>query len=721
MRTGWFALGFLGCAEGPSPNKARTQPADHAPMADTGGTDTGLESFEVTGQVVDSDGAAVREAMVLVGGEDETMVMSNEDGEFSLWYTELRAGTPAIVAAKMGYRAGAFEFFKAGEPITITIRQVSSVDNEDYVYQDPGNGENSMLENCSHCHTSMVRQFLTSGHAEATKNPKLQDLYAGVSGAHETETECTDAGGTWATGIEPGTAGDTTQKCYLGGGVLPDLNPTCGDSDQAQCDSPDLAESDAPTAYGSCADCHAPGINGKAGGRDLHEAHGLAFDKGVHCDTCHKVRDIDMSQPPGVGQRLVMGRPSEPGRGMFEWDPVYYGPIIDVPNVAMGGSHQPKFNEAVFCAGCHEQNQPALIPGTDLDAMWEDGLPVHSTFSEWEDGPYNSPDTPCQFCHMPGDTDANINSMELATPLNQSVTFGWDRPLDDIRQHTFQGPLDGSPRLIDTALFVSIDLVEDAGILDAQVSVSNVGCGHAVPTGEPMRSVILLVQAEGSCGPLLPAEGPTVPDGGGSNAAGTVGEDASVTADGLWWPTASVSIGDVVRAVRPTGTHTDYDGVGAFEMGVLDAENKGMELMAPMGRATVTAVDGDLISLDAPLDVSDGDRLFSGSAWPTDPIDGQESRAVAGHAGTAFARVLVDAEGNRHVPHYRAVGMASDNRIKPGTHALSEHGFDLPTDCTDITVRATVLYRPVPIHLAELRGWEANDYIIAEGEAVLDP
>jgi len=109
-----------------------------------------------------------------------------------------------------------------------------------------------------------------------------------------------------------------------------------------------------------------------------------------------------------------------------------------------------------------------------------------------------------------------------------------------------------------------------------------------------------------------------------------------------------------------------------------------------------------------------------GSPWPADAVDGQESRAVAGHAGTAFSRVLVDADGNRHVPHYRAVGMASDNRIKPGTHALSEHGFELPSDCGDITVRATVLYRPVPMQLAELRGWEATDHIIAEAEAIVE-
>ena len=129
-----------------TPPLENTEVEDTAAPGDTGG-DTGLISFEVTGVVRDADGLPVADAMVLVGGEEDTMVLTQADGSFSLWYTEVRLGTPAIVAAKMGFRANAFEFFVPDEPIQLTIREVKGPDNVNYTYQNPGDGEDSMEEN----------------------------------------------------------------------------------------------------------------------------------------------------------------------------------------------------------------------------------------------------------------------------------------------------------------------------------------------------------------------------------------------------------------------------------------------------------------------------------------------------------------------------------------------------------------------------------------------
>ena len=86
---------------------------------------------------------------------------------------------------------------------------------------------------------------------------------------------------------------------------------------------------------------------------------------------------------------------------------------MDNPNGMASRSIQPKFDSAEFCAGCHEQKQDALIPGEALDPdLWPSGLPTHSTFSEWQASPYNTEQTPCQHCHMPGDVEA-INSVHL--------------------------------------------------------------------------------------------------------------------------------------------------------------------------------------------------------------------------------------------------------------------------------------------------------------------
>ena len=413
---------------------------------DEGTVETGVEdtdevaltSFEVTGWILDDWGEPVEEAMVLVGGRQDTLVYSGSDGSFSLWYTEAEGGEPAIIAGKSGYRSRGFEFFKPDTPITISLRYVSPVDNLEYVYEDPGDGFDHMEENCSHCHTSFVADFLSSAHAEAARNPLVQDLYAGVTQRFDTAVECEDAGGAWRWGLEPGTEGIGIEKCYLGGGVLSDLNETCGGEGQLACDDTELAEVDHPVAFGACADCHAPGINGVAGGRDLHEAVGVAYEIGVHCDVCHKVRDVDMSQPPGVGQRLVMGRPSEPGQNAFIWSPVAYGPLIDVANVVMGGSPQPKFNQSVYCAGCHEQDQDALLPGEVLNTdKWPQGLPIHDTYGEWQAGPYNQDETQCQHCHMPANVELT-NSVDITRRDQASITFGFIREPEDIRTHIFR-------------------------------------------------------------------------------------------------------------------------------------------------------------------------------------------------------------------------------------------------------------------------------------------
>jgi len=692
----------------------------HTIPNDTGGTDEPA-AFEVTGLVVDTEGVPIAEALVLVGGRDDTMVTTDTEGRFSLWYVEKDDEEPAIVAGKLGYRSVGVDFFEAGDELTIEVRPVSEPDNIDYIYEDPGDGIDTMKEDCSHCHAHFVRDFLDSKHAEATRNPLLQDLYAGVS-AHDDMSSCEDAGGIWGFGVEPGTEGDIIEKCYLGGGVLPDLNTSCGGVGQPTCDDPDLDPSSKPDAFGACADCHAPGINGIAGGRDLHDAHGLAYDIGVHCDTCHKVRDIDLNQPPGVGQRLIMGRPNEPGENTFVWDPVYFGPIIDVPNPFMRGSIQPKFDSAEFCAGCHEQKQQALIPGETLDIdLWPDGLPTHSTYSEWEAGPYNQEATQCQFCHMPSDVESS-NSVHLWEPGQSGILFGWPRTLDNNRKHTFRGPLDGSPRLIDGAVYTSISLVQTEDTLEATVSLANIGCGHAIPTGEPMRALVMVVEAYGDCGDLSPIDGMTIGDVGGALAETVVESSISDITEWTWPEAAEMAfVGQVLRIVRPSGDFDDYSGVGIFADESMEPEDKGMEIDTPIATAQIIDIVGDVLTLDVSLDLETGDRVFLGDPLPDELEDELPSRHLAGVPGYTFSRVLSDSMGIRQVPHYRATDLVSDNRIGPGENALTSHTFRLPSSCSTAEVRATLMYRPHPLNISVQRNWNAVDYIISEATASLTP
>ena len=285
-----FVFSFIACKS--------TGSLDSAEPIEQTVTEEDPESFEVTGQVLDDDGIPVSEAYVMVGGQPDTMVLTDAGGNFSLWYTNIYLGDPAIVASKLGYRAQGYEFFQPDTPITITIRELKAPDNLDYTFQEPGTGDDTREENCSHCHTDFAKDFWTSKHSEAASNPLLHDMYNGITRLAGTEEACLELGGQWKEGVEPGSDGNVIEKCHIGHGVLVDLNPQCADSDLA-CDDPNIAEAHAPTNFGGCADCHAPGINGQLMGRNLHDAVGLAYDAGVHCDTCHKVRDVDMSKPAG--------------------------------------------------------------------------------------------------------------------------------------------------------------------------------------------------------------------------------------------------------------------------------------------------------------------------------------------------------------------------------------------------------------------------------------
>lgn len=683
------------------------------------------EVFWVSGTI--TDGSRPLEGAIVMQGGGAPDFTTGPDGVFEIQLTTALPGVPTLIATKVGYRTRGHEVTSVtGEPIVMALVEVEPPDNDStYEFGHPGWGSpdtDISTAYCGHCHTTLTAQFQESAHVRATNDPLLQDLYAGVASAFNDAAACAAAGGEWRAGIVPGSPGSSSLKCYVGSGVLPDLND-CGDPGDLACDDPTLPAGAAPVAFGRCADCHALGMEGPTGGRNLHDAEGIAFDFGNHCDACHHIRDIDLDAPPGLGGRVVMQRPRETtsdeiGAPLMQ---AMFGPLPDVANAFMGGSYQPKFKTAELCAGCHEQKQEALLPGASLDpTRWPDGLPTHSTFSEWLSSPFGDGSTPCQGCHMPP-TDGLFNTVDVATAADAGIVFGFGRPPEDIRSHVFRGPLMGTPRFIDSAVALTVSAAPDAGTLGVQVTIQNVGAGHAIPTGEPMRSLVLLVRAEGCGEPFAPAGGMTVFDVGGSLATGIAAVDAAIAGAVIDWPSgaAAASIGDVVRVVRPTGAFDDYAGIGFFADPSLPASDKGLEIQTPVGEATIVAIDASAMTLDASLPIQPGDRLFVGdaAAWP--PSDGAPSRNLAGSAGYAFARVMVDPGGARLSPHYRAVDIASDNRIPPASMATTTHVFTPEPGCSSATVSAALLYRPVPTHLARERGWAAQDHVIASHAATV--
>ncbi len=681
------------------------------------------DAFFVSGLVVDQDGAPVEGAIVMQAGSEPSF-LSGPGGTFSIELTSAVPGERVLVAAKVGYRSGGelFEAVPSG-PTTLVLREVAPPDNTGYTFGHPGVGDPALDNStifCGHCHTTFAAEFNQSGHARATRDREVQDLYAGAAAAHTTAGACAAAGGEWRVGRVPGSPSQTAARCYVGDGALPDLNG-CGAPGQLACDDPALPAAQQPTEFGACADCHALGMDGPLGGRDLLEAEGIGYEFGNHCDACHHVRDVDLSLPPGAGGRLVMQRPHEKDGD----DPInapirqaMFGPYPDVPLEFMGGSYQPKFSTAEFCAGCHEQKQAALVPGSALDpARWPDGLPTHSTFSEWSAGPYN-PTTQCQGCHMPPKFGL-FNPVDVADASNAGLAFGFGRAPEQIRSHSFRGPtdvVDGMPALLDGA--ATIDLVASpvAGLLEVTVTVENTFCGHALPTGEPMRAVVLVVRAEGCGQRFSGVAGSTIDDGGGALAEAELGVGASLAGAVVTWPegAALAQPGARLSIVRPTGVFHDYDGVGPFEGSLLAPSAKGMEILAPVAEVQVSSATATTITLDSAPPAQGGDRVILGDPVPGAFLDGAPSLALAGAAGLTFSRVMVDPGGRRRVPHHRAVDIASDNRLRPLVPQTSSHTFAAAPGCTQADVTAVLLYRALPLGLSRERGWDGRDHVVQQ-------
>ena len=641
------------------------------------------------------DGVPAPDAWVIQGGT-QTRWPTGVDGSVIITFDTSIRGDLHLIAHHGRSRVGLPNVLKIrpedDRPLEIHLVSIVPGDNEAYLFKDPGTPEdNKDATKCSHCHITINEDWYASPHRTAASNPVVQDVYAGVSSHIIDPDQCEAQGGRWWLGLEPGT-GAPKAKCYLGSGTLPDLNPDCGRD--GPCDA--VAE-----VFGACADCHAPGIDGVVGGRSLLDATGTAYEYGVHCDVCHKVESVDITDEAGVAGRLRIQRPMEPAVGVDPWLPLTFGPYADVSNALMGAAPREHYREATFCAGCHQLDQLVLLPGVFIDTnRWPSGrIPVHSTYEEWVQGPLN-PAAPCTSCHMPPDTDVTNGADLQVLEQTPDMSSGWERPPGAVRAHQWIGPRQPESKMLElaAAVFIAKEVVN--GELLASVTVRNAGPGHALPTGEPFRSMVLRVSA--SCGEqTLPATGgDAIPDLGGYLAAKQAGDD--------WNRWDGARVGDVVRVIQTPGGWYDYEGFGPFGDGRFSAQEKGMPIENTVGESTVVGVSDGVLAFDRPL--PSGDRAYLGTGNKLTPSD--TPAAVAGAPGFAFARVLADPEGNRMVPHHRATDVVSDNRLLPQREWTSNHRFASP--CAEPTVRAVLLYRPYPLNLARSRGWSLTETVMVD-------
>jgi len=677
-------LGLQGCSEkGPITSSSDVSlQVDGAALdaaadttIDTVESDTSAGDVQITVPIevhVTLDGAPSPDTTVAQGGNLERW-KTNAEGIAQVTLNLSVPGELVLIASHPAARIrGKLVSPDHTGPFELTLDSFDMTDNPDYIFKDPGEpGKSHLIEKCGHCHLTMDEDWFESSHKTSASNPLLQDIYQGTASGFTEEAACLLAGGTWKTTQQPGT-GDAVMACVVAEAV----------SDSG--------------GFGACADCHAPGIDGQLGGRDLLEARDHAFNYGVHCEVCHHTESIDLDAAPGVAGRLKIVRPSEasPISGLGGFKPLTFCPNDDVPNIYMGCVQRDHFRSSKFCAGCHEQKQAALFPGTNIDpTRWPDEkIPVHSTYSEWQASVFADSIT-CQSCHMPPAPDEISNGADLQAfdAASTGITGGWPRPPGATKRHTWTGPRSPEADQLFVPVSLSIEKTVSDDVLTTNVTLTNSGAGHSIPTGEPLRSLLVLVSA--TCGDveLVAVGGDAVPDYGGTIAMKESDED--------WTAWEMAKVGDIIRVIQ-RGEPVDYIGYGPFGDGTFSVEQRGIVQESVVGSATVESVSDGVLVLNKTLDEGDVAYLIRGND------------AYAGAPGAGFARVLADKDGNRMTPHFKAVDVVSDNRLLSQASWTSNHVF--ASSCDEPTVTVRIIQRAYPLELARQRGWPMRDKLWLE-------
>ncbi|TMQ47215.1 MAG: hypothetical protein E6K71_10545 [Candidatus Eisenbacteria bacterium] len=153
----------------------------------------------------------------------------------------------------------------------------------------------------------------------------------------------------------------------------------------------------------------------------------------------------------------------------------YFGPIRNpVPVKDHASKYSEHFTKSAFCGSCHQYEN-------------QNGILISDTFGEWKRSKYAKAGVTCQSCHMPG-SPGRVSSLGPARPR--------------VADHSFHGPdknraLQGAATLV---LKLGKRGTENLRVLAV---VTNVGAGHAIPTGNDQHLLLIRVRATDTEGHIL--------------------------------------------------------------------------------------------------------------------------------------------------------------------------------------------------------------------------
>jgi hypothetical protein len=252
-----------------------------------------------------------------------------------------------------------------------------------------------------------------------------------------------------------------------------------------------------PLGAGVCAACHAPAIAADDPAQlDLLQVTGTAA-KGVHCDYCHKIADVGQGTLGLTHGRfnLKLLRPApDRDRGTRH---LFFGPLDDADQG--DDAFAPLYRESRYCASCHE--------GTVF------GVPVYTTYSEWQESPAGQAGKQCQSCHM-----RPTGTMNNFAPGHG----GRERDPPTLGNHRFFAG--SKEEMLRQAVTASAEIAQRGDRSRVAVRVTAKDVGHRVPTGFVDRHLVLVVEGSDRDGKALKAlTGPELPPPAGPDLAGQSG------------------------------------------------------------------------------------------------------------------------------------------------------------------------------------------------------
>ncbi len=203
-----------------------------------------------------------------------------------------------------------------------------------------------------------------------------------------------------------------------------------------------------PVAEQICLDCHAP-VAAMTGDWKLENP---VSREGITCDFCHSVAAVDLSRTER--------------RFRVVHDGAKRGPLADAESPVHGVVRSTLHESAEFCAGCHEYTNPL-------------GVPVLTTFSEWQASPQGKRGKTCQQCHMPPTPGRTVKA-GLGAKVRQNINLHNISGMHSVEQ----------VRKAATARLVELRRTNGDEI-EVEVEVANIGSGHCIPTGLPTRKLVL--------------------------------------------------------------------------------------------------------------------------------------------------------------------------------------------------------------------------------------